>query len=789
MNTTLDRPLAGTYVLDFVQGPLATIGRTLAELGADVVRVEPPGGQKDRPGEDRAEIIEFSVLNAGKRSIVIDRDNASDSARLDGMIARASVILLDGSVDAAFPISPASLTEGRPDLVVMSVSDFGSGNDFSSWSATDPVLHALSSELARSGLNGREPLVPPARIGYGTASSQGAYAVTLALFHARHTGKGGHLDFSALDGTSQALDPGFGIGGSAASGTRPSDLPRGRPPKGVFYPILKCRDGYVRICVLSPRQWQSMFAWMGSPAEFADPKYNKLHERFGSTTLNPAIEVFFSDKTRAELEAAGEQAGVPIGALLSLEETLNTDQIAAREAVTKIAASDGSKVHLPNGVLVIDGKRAGPVRPAPALGEYAGTVGGAQEAPRNPAGTNVRPLEGIRVLDMGVIVVGADQGRLLADQGADVIKVEAKAFPDGSRQSLTQEAISIGFAVGHRNKRGLGINLKHPEGRALFLRLAEKADIILSNFKPGTLDKLGLGYDEISAINPGIVMVDSSAFGPTGPWSGRMGYGPLVRANAGLTDKWRYEDDPESFSDSITIYPDHTAARFGVIGALSLLTRRLRTGRGGTVSIAQSEIMLGHMAIDIAKLKEGIADVPKDAPWGLFPCAGDDEWCAVTVRNSEEFRALCGVIGASELVDDPDLRSAADRRKHAARIEDHVKIWLAKTPPREAMAKLQAVGIPAGMMMRVSDLPEWDYYRQRGFFRAEVHPMIGAEMLAENAHVRSTNLPDPPGRPAPLVGEHTEDVVAEWLGLEAAEIEQLVAEEILESPRQSQAAE
>lgn len=790
MNTTLDRPLSGNYVLDFVPGPFAAIGRTLAELGAEVVRIEPLGGQVDRPrAGNRSEVIEFTALNAGKRSAVIDRDNPADIAKLAGMIARASLVLLDASPKAAFPLSPSELRRDRPDLVVMSVSDFGVGNSFSSWSATDPVFLALSSELARSGLTGRAPLVPPARIGLGTSASQGAYVASLALFHAARTGLGGHLDYSALDGASQALDPGYGIGGSAASGTRPSDLPRSRPPRGVFYPILKCKDGHVRICVLSPRQWQSMFAWMGSPAEFADPKFNKLHERFGSTTLNPAIEAFFLTKTRAELELEGEQNGVPIGALLTLDETLQTDQIAARQAIIETTTPDGGSVHLPNGVMVIDGHRVGPRAGAPALGEYAGTVGGGKKLVASDHAPGARPLAGIKVLDMGVIVVGADQGRLLADQGADVIKVEARAFPDGSRQSMSGEAISISFAVGHRNKRGLGVNLKHPEGRVLFLKLAEQADIILSNFKPGTLDKLGLGYDQISAINPGVVMVDSSAFGPTGPWRGRMGYGPLVRANAGLTDKWRYQDDPESFSDSVTIYPDHTAARFGVIGALSLLNRRLRTGRGGTVSIAQSEIMLGHMAIDIAKLKAGISDAPPDAPWGLYPCKGDDEWCAVTVRNDADWQALCQVMGAADLALDPQLQTADGRREQAARIEGRVKAWLADRTPRDAMHLLQEAGIPGGMMMRVADLPEWDYFRQRRFFRSEIHPHIGAEMLAENAPVQSTHLPDPPVRAAPLVGEHTEEVVADWLGLDAEQISRLVADEILETPLQSQAAE
>jgi crotonobetainyl-CoA:carnitine CoA-transferase CaiB-like acyl-CoA transferase len=154
------------------------------------------------------------------------------------------------------------------------------------------------------------------------------------------------------------------------------------------------------------------------------------------------------------------------------------------------------------------------------------------------------------VLDLGVIVVGAETGRLFADLGADVIKVENRAFPDGSRQSMDGSVLTGGFAYGHRGKRGLGLDLRSAEGRALFLDLVRHSDVVLSNFKPGTMESLGLGYADLAAVNPGIVVAESSAFGPTGPWSRKMGYGPLVRAAVGLSGLWRYADDPEGFSSA-----------------------------------------------------------------------------------------------------------------------------------------------------------------------------------------------------------------------------------------------
>ncbi|HEY6481847.1 MAG TPA: CoA transferase, partial [Streptosporangiaceae bacterium] len=275
----------------------------------------------------------------------------------------------------------------------------------------------------------------------------------------------------------------------------------------------------------------------------------------------------------------------------------------------------------------------------------------------------------MRVLDLGVIVVGAELGRLLADLGAEVIKVENRAFPDGSRQALAGEVIGAGFAAGHRNKSSLGLNLRDPRGKDLFRALAARSDIVLSNFKPGTLESLGLGYADLAAVNPGIIMADSSAFGPTGPWSSRMGYGPLVRASSGLTDLWRYPGDEGSYSDAATIFPDHVGARVSAVAVLAKLIERRRTARGGTVSVAQAETILGELSTEIAlesvapgAVTAGGSAVPADAPRGAYPCAGDDEWVVITVRGDADFAALAGVLGPPEL-------AAAPERLQRARLE------------------------------------------------------------------------------------------------------------------------
>jgi len=603
-------------------------------------------------------------------------------------------------------------------------------------------------------------------------------------------------DLSLLDAVTQALDPGYGIAGSARAGALASKLPRDRPDVRHQYPILPCRDGYVRLCILAVRQWRGLFEYMGRPAEFADPTFDDLRHRFASSALLPAIAAFFADKTRSEIEAGGERFKFPAAGLLTLDEALASEQIQSRGAFAEVQLAPGVTAPLPNGVMEIDGRRAGLRGPPPAAPEAPDAVVAAWSEPRAHGnaeagfGAPGRPLAGLRVLDLGVIVVGAEQGRLLADFGAEVIKVETAAFPDGSRIG-SPERVAATFAAGHRNKLSLGLNLREAEGRELFLELAERADVILSNFKPGTLESLGLAPELLLERNPRLILADSSAYGGSGPWSGRMGYGPLVRASAGLTDQWRYEDDPASFCDAMTVYPDHVAARTGVIGVLALLVRRLRTGSGGTVSVSQTEVMLGQMAAEVAERVlaergEPLAGEPfRDAPWGVFPCAGEDEWCVVSVGSDAQWRALCDLMGRADLAADVRLATRAGRADQRRRIHEAVAAWTRAVEPHEAMARLQAAGVPAAAMLRVSELPEFDYFSRRGLFGMLDQAHLREPILVDLAPVRSERLAEPPLGPAPLMGEHTRRIARDLLALSEAQTDRLLEAGVLQGLQQA----
>jgi crotonobetainyl-CoA:carnitine CoA-transferase CaiB-like acyl-CoA transferase len=786
---TYDPPLSGVRILDLSAGPMTAIGRLLADLGAEVTPVDLRGVTAHGTIGPQVDAVPVgtAINRHGMSTVAIDTATPDGQHRWAQLLADTDILIEDtrpGSA-AETALGVHRIHADHPAMVILSLSDFGRDTDFSGWQATTPVLHALTSELSRSGIPGREPLVPPGDwLPYQVAAAQAA-VMTLSVFLDRlRTGSGELIDFSILDGAMAALDPPFGTAGTASAGVPISAQRRDWNAERQRYPIVACKDGHVRICLLAKRQWRGMFEWMGRPTEFADPRFDSLRERFASPTLLAAIERFCADKTRAELEIAGQRHGVPTAAVLTLDEALGTEQVRERGFLRDTELAPGVMAPVPVGVTEIDGVRASALNIADRTQPRPQTAPILSGRPRRDEGL---PLEGLRVLDLGVIVVGSDTGRLFGDLGADVVKIENSAYPDGLRGNLA--AMTQGFAAGHRNKRSIGIDLRSAEGRALAHRLVAQSDVVLTNFKPGVAATLGMDHATLRTVNPGIVVVDSSAFGPTGPWAKRLGYGPLVRAAAGFTAAWVYPGEPDTFCDTVTVYPDHVCARIGTLTALALLLRRERTGTGGSVSVAQSEVMLSHLGADIAadvlaQRGHERSDQPyHDAPWGLFPAAGTDAWVAVTVRGDADWAALCQTMDRPELADDPALADRAGRDRHRNRIDDAVRAWTAQRCPKEVMDRLQAAGVPAGAALHAADVPEWDYYLQRRAFREELHPHGVEPFTMENAQIHAERVADPPLGQAPLLGEQTREIAAQLLGFSDAEIDDLLAGGVLEIAR------
>lgn len=792
-------PLQGVRVLELTDGFGDTAGRFLADLGADVVRVELPGGSASRTEEPirNGVSIPFALRNANKLGVVLDLDTGADRERLRHL-ARRSDILLESFAPgylAARGVGAADLREINPALVAVSITGFGQDGPYRDWATTEQVLYALSGVLSRSGEPGERPLLPPNGLIDESVGVHTAWSALLAYFDRVHTGRGQLVDISAFEVIVHGFDPGFGVQGSAAAG-RSEDFPRGRPDAANFYPVYRCGDGQVRICLLAKRQWREMFEWLGAPEEFADPKYDTIPARFAaSDRLNPLIEQLFSTYTRDELVVEGAARGIPIGGLNTVSEVLTTEHFTASGTFVDAEIAPGLTARIPAGYSKIDRDRAGFRTRAPELGEHNVTVFSEfSEGPREsitapPREPGVRPFEGLRVLDMGVVVFGAELGRQFADNGADVIKIENSNFPDGLRQSKRGAALAASVAWGHRNRRSLGLNLRSPEGVRIFKRLVAEADIVLANFKPGTLASMGLSYDELAAINPRIIVSESSAFGSVGPWNKRLGYGPLVRAACGVSALWRYSDTADGLCDGSTVYPDHIAGQVTATTILATLIDRLRTGRGAAIEVAQADtaiVMLGNQLV-AEHLEPGSISAPGNsdpysAPSGVYPCAGEDEWCVVTVRDDTDWARLCGVLGRSDLVDDPRFATTERRIAHRAEADDVLASWLAVHTPTEAMETLQAAGVPSGGMIRLPELLTNPHLLARGAYTELEHELLPTPLPTARQVAHFASLPEWPLRRAPLAGEHTREICESVIGMTRVEIDSFVREGVLQPP-------
>lgn len=739
--------------------------------------------------------IGFAMHNANKRSAVLNPLDESDRRRFLDLAASADIVVdcgLPGQA-AAYGASCAELADRYRHLVALSITDFGAAGPRSSWRATDPVLYAMSGALSRSGPTAGTPVLPPDGIASATAAVQAAWAVLVAYFNRLRCGTGDYIDFSRFDAVVMALDPplrGARAGRSrhpqhrAMAGTaqEPGRLPDLSVP-GRLRTVL--RDGAAAVARLR--------RWLGEPEDFQDPKYDVIGARLAAwPQISVLVAKLCAEKTMKELVAAGQALGVPITAVLTPSRILASEHFQAVGAITDAELVPGVRTGVPTGYFVVDGKRAGFRTPAPAAGQDEPRWL-ADPAPVPPPSGRVGgyPFEGLRILDLGIIVAGGELSRLFGDLGAEVIKVESADHPDGLRQTRVGDAMSESFAWTHRNHLALGLDLRNSEGKAIFGRLVAESDAVFANFKPGTLTSLGFSYDVLHAFNPRIVLAGSSAFGNRGPWSTRMGYGPLVRAATGVTRVWTSDEaQPDNsqhpFYDATTIFPDHVVGRVGALLALAALIHRDRTGGGAHVHISQAEVVVNQldtMFVAEAARATDVAEIhPDTSVHAVYPCAGDDEWCVISIRSDDEWRRATSVFGQPELANDPRFGASRSRVANRSELVAAVSAWTSTRTPVQAAGALQAAGVAAGPMNRPSDILEDPQLIERNLFRDMVHPLIARPLPAETGPAPFRHIPQAPQRPAPLPGQDSVQICRKLLGMTADETERLINERVMFGP-------
>ena len=794
-----DGLLDAVRVLDLSSGVADAVTRLFADLGADVLKVEAPGGclGRDALPTLRGASISFAVHNANKRSAVLDPFDDEDCACFLDLAAEADIVVDTGADErgAMFGTSGEELAARYPHLVVLSITDFGATGSRSSWRATDPVLYAMCGALSRSGPATGTPVLPPDGIASATAAVQAAWAALAAYYNRLRCGTGDYIDFSWFDAVVMALDPAFGAHGQAAAGVRRSGRWRGRPKNQDAYPIYPCQDGYVRLCVMAPRQWRGLRRWLGEPQEFQDPKFDAIGERFAAwPQISELIRALFAGQTMKDLVAAGQANGVPIAAVLTPARILGSEHFRTVGAITEAELVPGVRTSVPTGYFVVDGRRAGFRTPVPPAGQDEPCWRGNPSVVPSPSGRlGDYPFAGLRILDLGIIVAGGELSRLFGDLGADVIKVESVEYPDGLRQARVGEAMSESFAWTHRNNRGLGLNLRAAEGKKIFGRLVAEADAVFANFKPGTLAALGFSYDELRAINPRIVLAESSAFGDSGPWSARLGYGPLVRATTGVTRLWTADDARDEadtgrhgFYDATTVFPDHVVGRVTAIGALAALIHRDRTGRGAHVHISQAEVVVNQLDtlyVTEAALAAGVAQISEDTSLhAVCPCAGDDEWCVISIGSDDEWRRAASVFDHTGWSDDPRFATGEARLANRRELVELVSAWTRTRTPQRAAELLQSAGVPAGPMNRPPDVLEDPQLIARNVYSPMAHPLIENPLPAETGPAPFRHIPAARQAPAPMPGQHTVEICRGLLGMNPADIQELIDDGVLSGP-------
>ena len=396
------------------------------------------------------------------------------------------------------------------------------------------------------------------------------------------------------------------------------------------------------------------------------------------------------------------------------------------------------------------------------------------------------PLSDLRVVEMGTLIAGPFCGQVLGDFGADVVKIEDPGKGDPMRQwgRSLPKGLSPWWPVIGRNKRSVALDLRQPEGRELALALIDQADVLIENFRPGAMEKWGMGYEALAARNPRLVMARVSGFGQTGPYSQRAGYGLIGEAMGGLRYVTGEPDRPParagiSIGDSLT-------ALHAVIGVMMALHHRERTGRGQMIDAALYESVLSVMENLVTEydltgyVRERSGSIlPGIAPSNVYPCA-NGEGLLIGGNGDAVFARLAATMGREDLAVDPRYATHAARGENQAELDALVSNWTRNWPLPELLALLEANGVPCGRIFRAPDMLEDPQFAARQSIVEVDHPVFG-KVKMQNAFPRLSETPGGVRWPGPALGEHTREVL-EGLGVDAARLADLAARKVTALP-------
>lgn len=766
-------PLDGVRVID-LSGAMGSYGtKLLADFGADVVKVESPDGDPQRnrpPFAENGDSLLFAYYNANKRGVTIDFAAPDAVPTLRALAAGADVVVVTLDPDRPIPgLQPRQRTLSwvDPSTIVCYLSAFGSDGPFSGYRATHFTSFAASGQMHVIG-PAEGPRALPGFALHDELAAHAAGAIMIALREKDVLGPQkielalhDMLAYRDTVATSSYAEGGadLSVRGVFAGGA---------PPTGIW----EVSDGRIEMLVYNPPHWDGFLAMLDHPAELADPELRDRAVRTDrAEELISIVSGLLADRKLGDLLEAAQRCRVPCAPQYTPAQVTRDVQLTARDFWSTHEDPRIGPLREPGrpfraSVELIAQHR----RPAPQAGEHNAELIGHNASPRSASGPGLAvarpPIAKLRVLSFGTAIAGNVSATTLAELGADVVKIESPGRPDPLRRGPISPLLprvfetpdvetNVMFAGYSRSGRSLALDMKDPGDQATFTQLVQQADVLIDNFATGVMDSWGLGHTRLAELNPRLIMMSVSGYGRTGPRSTSMAYGSTINSFMGLTRIW---------SPHGTQF-DYTAVAHVIPAIFGALAYRDRYGVGALIDLAQVEAgaaMLAPLYLSALNSDDESIPQPNSVPGSAFAavvrCSGTDQWLAVEAEDARSWTAL------AELVERADLAGLSGRpdEESVAQLHKSLAAWALDRTGADAERLLQQAAVAAAWVRAVGDEWEDPQLWARDVYTTVEHPDLGTLYYAAPFQ-RFSQLPVQIRKPSARLGEHTDEVVAEWL--------------------------
>jgi crotonobetainyl-CoA:carnitine CoA-transferase CaiB-like acyl-CoA transferase len=795
-------------IVECGEGVSAAYGaKLIADLGAEVVKIEPPEGDLTRRrGPFPANRLDpeksglFIYLNTNKQSVTADLRSAEGRELLDRLLGAADILIhnVAPTERAAQGLDAGELCAKYPGLVVTSISMFGDHGPRAHWRGYELTASNAGGWAFLSPGASPSPELPPLKpFGAQCDYQAGAYAALTSLAAYRHklaTGRGQAIDVCEQEVVAAMLEMNFMHWTYA--GRETSRL--GTRALGPWF-IADAADGKIFVVSVGEDQWQRLVDLMGNP-EWAKEEIFK--DRGARAQNMDALKALMSEWIAGwkvqELYRAAQENRIPFAPVQTMEQIYDNEQLRLRNFFVPFEQPGVGRLRLPGRPSQYGKITWALRRPAPRLGEHTRKAAGSLFPPRANSSTNSKigtpprlPLEGVRVLDFTAVWAGPFGTQILAHLGAEILRIESTARlpcltrllpPFADDQPGTGRAGY--FNQYNQGKRSILLNFAKPEAVELGYELVRHCDVVTDNYSAGVMEKLGFDYEKLRVIKPDVIQISMSGYGQNGPFRKYLGYGPPASALSGLF--WLTGYPGGGPAETGVSYPDPNSGLMGAYAVIAALLHREATGEGQYIDQSQWEAVLAHMAEGLLEWDMNRTEPARSgnhdrwmSPHETYKALGDDDkWVSIAVGTDEEWRALCRAIGEPALADDARFRTAELRKQNEAALDEKVSAWTRSRDRWEVAETLQRAGVAAFPSMSNKDLAEDPHLTARGYLVRVEHPAVGRRIHA-GIPWKMSGTPCAVRNAAPMPGADTEEVFARLLGLSTENIEALRKAEVL----------